>query len=158
MVARDHQLQSIYTDSLEKSLDLGLLPVVYGDQMLDMKAGCTVFSTEKVLGYLGLALQQKGYFVERIIHCGQTNGVYDADGVTIPEINSENFGHYRSVLTGSNGVDVTGGMLHKVSETLGLAEAGIPGLIIDGIEHGSLSEAIAGRPVLGTAILRKGDR
>lgn len=152
MTSKDHQLDSIYTQSLEQILNLGLLPVVYGDQIIDLKAGCTVFSTEKVLGFLALELKNKNYQIEKIIHCGQTNGVYDLNGQTIPLINTDNFAKYKKALGGSGGVDVTGGMLHKVEETLTMAKQGIPGLIIDGIEHGSLSEAIAGKEVLGTKI------
>lgn len=152
MTANNFDLSQIFTHSLEEVLALGLLPVVYGDQIIDESKGCTIFSTEKVLGYLALELKKKGYQIERIIHCGQTNGVYDEDGQTIPLINSQNFAQYKQALGGSGGVDVTGGMIHKVEETLALAQEGIPGLIIDGVEHGSLSEAVANHPVLGTKI------
>jgi isopentenyl phosphate kinase len=152
MVASEHKLSDIFTKSIELLLTQGLLPVVYGDQILDEKMGCTIFSTEKVLAYLGLALKAKDYRVEQIIQCGQTSGVYDADGKTIKEINGKNIGQYRQNLGGSGGTDVTGGMLHKVEETLLLAKQGIPGLIIDGIVHGTLSDAIGGKSVKGTKI------
>jgi isopentenyl phosphate kinase len=155
MTASNHQLDQIFTKPIEQLLSHGLLPVVYGDQILDTEIGCTIFSTEKVLAYLGLSLKEKGYQVEQIIQCGQTNGVYDADGHTIQEINPQNFKDYKQALGGSGGVDVTGGMLHKVEETLALAEKGIPGLIIDGIVHGTLSDAIAGQEVMGTKIVAK---
>ncbi len=153
MVAKNHGLSTIFTQPLELLLEHGLLPVVYGDQILDEEVGCTIFSTEKVLAYLALDLKAKGYVVEQIIQCGQTSGVYDADGKTISEINSRNFDQYKQTLGGSGGVDVTGGMLHKVEETLELAKKGIPGLIIDGIVHGTLSDAISGKKVVGTKIV-----
>jgi isopentenyl phosphate kinase len=152
MVADNGGLKSMWTESLEKLLEHGLLPVVYGDQLMDEGNGCTIFSTEKVLGYLALHLKDKGYEVERIIHCGQTNGVYDAEGKTVPLINEEIFNGLKKVIGGSGGTDVTGGMMHKVEETLSLARQGIPGLIIDGVEHGSLAEAISGEEVLGTRV------
>ncbi|MDA1079988.1 MAG: isopentenyl phosphate kinase, partial [bacterium] len=152
MTAKDFSLGHIFTESIEQLLSLGLLPVVYGDQVVDEIRGCTIFSTETVLAHIALTLQSKGYAIKQIIHCGQTNGVYDAEGKTIPLINGKNFDHYKASLLGSNGIDVTGGMLHKVEETLALAQQGIPGLIIDGIEHGSLSQAVAGKKVLGTKI------
>jgi isopentenyl phosphate kinase len=152
MTAENHTLKSVCSDSIEELLRLNILPVVYGDVILDTKAGCTIYSTEKVLGYLALHLQQKGYTVERIIHCGQTNGVYNAEGQTIPLITPNNIDTYRSIVSGSSGTDVTGGMEHKVEETLFLAQKGIPGLIVDGIEHGSLSRAVAGERVQGTRI------
>lgn len=152
MTAKNFELGSMYTESLEQLLKLDMIPVLHGDQVLDTEKGCTIFSTEKVLGYLALHLKDKGYEVERIIHCGQTNGVYDVDGNTIPLINTANFDQYKSAVGDSGGVDVTGGMMHKVEETLSLAKQGIPGLIIDGIENGSLSEAISGKEVLGTKV------
>jgi isopentenyl phosphate kinase len=152
MTSKNHELEQLCSNSIEQALNLNLLPVLYGDQILDSQVGCTIFSTEKVLGFLALHLKQKGYNIERIIHCGQTNGVYDQNGETIPLINSVNFDSFRSALNGSNGVDITGGMIHKVEETLALAKEGIPGLIIDGIENGSLSKAIKGEPVIGTKV------
>ena len=152
MSADNFKLDSICIDSVKEILKHDLVPVLYGDQIMDKTKGCTIFSTERVLGYLALEMKTKGYEVEKIIHCGQTNGVYDADGETIPEINRGNFKEYEKVLGGSGGVDVTGGMIHKVKETLVLADKGIPGVIIDGVENGSLSEAIEGKEVLGTKI------
>lgn len=152
MTAENHALKSLFSDSIEELLRLNILPVVYGDVIVDTKTGCTIFSTEKVLGYLALHLKKKGYTIERIIHCGQTNGVYDADGKTIPLITPKTISVYQAALSGSHGTDVTGGMEHKVEETLVLAQAGIPGLIIDGIEHGTLSKAVAGEDVLGTRV------
>ena len=152
MVAENHRIKSICTDSVEELLRLGLLPVVYGDQIMDVKLGCTVFSTEKVLGYLALHLQKKGFRIERIIHCGLTNGVYDENGTTVRLINGKNYKRYQGVLGGSGGVDVTGGMAHKVEESLSLAKRGIPSLIIDGIVNGSLSEAVRSKRVFGTRV------
>ncbi|KKU83607.1 hypothetical protein A2973_02625 [Candidatus Gottesmanbacteria bacterium RIFCSPLOWO2_01_FULL_49_10] len=152
IIAENHIMKSFCTDSIEELLRLGLLPVLYGDQILDTKIGCTVYSTEKILGHLAIKLKMKGYLVERIIHCGQTNGVYDRDGNTIPLITGSTIELFRGALGASGGVDVTGGMIHKVEETLALAQQGIPGLIIDGIEHGSLSKAVMGDPVVGTRI------
>ena len=151
-VSKNFVKDSLCTESVEQALQLGLLPVVYGDVILDREKGCTIYSTERVLGYIGLVLQKHGYTIEKIIHCGQTNGVYDDNGNTIPFINSKKIDALRHCLGGSGGVDVTGGMIHKVEESLELAKQGIPGLIIDGIEHGSLSQAIAGIEVLGTRI------
>jgi isopentenyl phosphate kinase len=152
ITAKNDELESVETKTVENLLKHNFLPVVYGDVILDEVKGWTIFSTEKVLGYLGVALKSKGVEIERIIHCGETNGVYDENGKTIEEINSANFEKYKKALNGSNGVDVTGGMMHKVEECLKLAKQGIPGLIIDGIEHGSLSKAIAGEKVVGTVV------
>ena len=152
MLAKGDQLETIYSDSLEEVLNLGLLPVVYGDPILDKEQGCAVFSTERVLGFLGLHLKKKGYTIEKVIHCGKTDGVYDAEGRTIEMINSKNMDRYIKILKGSDGMDVTGGMMHKVKETYKLSKKGITGLIIDGVEKGTLVKAVKNEPVLGTRI------
>jgi isopentenyl phosphate kinase len=152
MTSNNFELDTISIDAIEELLKHDLVPVLYGDQIMDKSKGCTIFSTERVLGYLALEMKSKGYEVEKIIHCGLTSGVYDEDGKTIPEINGANFEKYKRVLGGSGGVDVTGGMIHKVEETLALAKKGIPGMIIDGVENGSLAEAIEGKEVLGTKV------
>lgn len=148
-----HQLKTICFESLEEALRLNLLPVVYGDVLFDKTVGCTIFSAEKVLGAIALELKKKNYLVEKIIHCGQTNGVYDRSGKTIPLITNKNIDNFIQTIGGSAGVDVTGGMMHKVEQALELAKNGIPGLIIDGVEKGSLSKAISGEEVEGTKVV-----
>jgi len=151
-LSENFKLKKINSLVLKRLLEMKSLPVVYGDVIIDIKKGCTIFSTERVLGYLGQELIKDGFEVEKIIHCGKTDGVYDENGKTIPLINKKNFEKYKKALTGSGGIDVTGGMIHKVEESLKLAEKGISGLIIDGVEKGSLLNAVLGKDVLGTRI------
>lgn len=153
MTTRNHKPKSVFLESLEKLLFLNLLPVVYGDQVFDIKKGCTIFSTERVLGFLAVSLQKKGYFIEKIIHCGTTQGVYDKKGKTIPLLSNKNFVKYKKSFKGSNGIDITGGMIHKVEETLLLAKRGIPGFVICGCQKNNLSKAVAGKKVNGTKII-----
>lgn len=144
--------QEIFLDSLEQLFESGFLPLIYGDVVLDKKTGFTIFSADKILKYLALALKKKNWQVKKIIHCGITNGVYDKNRQTIPVISRENFLQIKASLQGSAGVDVTGGMIHKVQESLELAEKGIPTLIINGNIQGNLSEAILDNSVKGTKI------
>lgn len=136
------QVVKIFFEPIERLLKFEMLPVLYGDVVLDQEKGCCILSTESVLGSLALKLKEKGWPIEKIIHCGKTEGVYDKEGKTIPMINKENFPRYKSILGGSGGIDVTGGMIHKVEESLKLADQGIPALIIDGVTHGTLLKAI----------------
>lgn len=153
MLARQHRLQSICPKTIEELLKLGLLPVVYGDQIIDTQTGCTIFSTEKVLGYIALALKNKNYAIEKIIHCGKTEGVYDENGKTIPLITNKNFSNLKKTIGSPEGIDITGGMMHKVKESLSLAKQGIPAVIINGEKPGNISKAITGKKVPGTRII-----
>ena len=66
-----------YLDPIKKALQIGIIPVVYGDVILDKKTGCTIFSTEKILSILAKELQ-KNYKI-RIIYVTDVDGVYDKD-------------------------------------------------------------------------------
>lgn len=151
-ISEGFKMKSLSLEPFKQLLKTSVLPVVYGDVISDSQKGCTIFSTERVLGYLGLQLKKQGFEIEKIIHCGKTDGVYDQNGKTIPLINKENFEKHKKGLNGAGGIDVTGGMLHKVEESLKMAQKGVPALIIDGVEKGSLFKAVLGKKVLGTRI------
>lgn len=140
-----------YFDPVKKALQIGIIPVVYGDVIVDKAIGCTIFSTEKILSILAKELI-KNYEI-KIIYVTDVNGVYNAKGKTISEITNENFESLKSSITGAKGVDVTGGMLHKVEEALNLAKkTGIKTLIINGNKKDSLKNAILGTKVVGTLV------
>jgi isopentenyl phosphate kinase len=146
-----------YLDPIKKALQIGIIPVVYGDVIVDKVRGCTIFSTEKVLSIL--ARELKGEYKICIIYATDTNGVYDGVGAhdekgkTIKMINHKNFESVKKSILGSGAVDVTGGMLHKVEEALSLAEkTGISTQIINGVKENELKRAILGEEVVSTTI------
>ena len=139
---------------LKKMLSENLLPVPYGDVVVDLKRGCSILSTEMIFDYLARKLKPS-----RIILAGVTDGVFTSDpqiskqAQKISEITPGNFGSIKASLAGSHGIDVTGGMLHKVEILLGLAEIGIPSSIINGLEEGGLKNALLGKKI-GTLICK----
>jgi isopentenyl phosphate kinase len=139
------------TDHLQKALDLGLTPVIYGDVVMDEKMGFCIYSGEKTLNLLAQKL--KGKYEIEVIYCGETDGVYGHDGKTLTQITPKSFGSVKKYLVGASGVDVTGGMLHKVDECLQLAKKfGISTLIINGKNEGELKRAILGGKTTSTKI------
>ncbi len=123
----------------------GILPVPFGDAVIDMEKGATILSTESILKEIALKLN-----AQRIIVAGNVEGVFTADPTKdkkaemIREITKENYPIVRNFLAGSHGVDVTGGMLHKVGEMLKLTDFGISSQIISGEKKGNLEKAILG--------------
>lgn len=152
MVAKDGQIKKAFLDPLLRLLDFGMLPVVYGDVLLDLKMGCSIASTEKILNFLALKLKDK-FKVKKVIHCGKTNGVYNKRGKTIAKINTKNFGKIRAEIGSSEGIDVTGGMIHKVKEALTLAKKGIPSAIINGGKSNELLNVLLDKPHRGTEVI-----
>lgn len=145
------QLSTVNCKPLTTALKSGLIPVVYGDVIPDEKIGWTIYSGEQVLNALALKLKGLGFKPKRLIEVGLTDGVYDEQGKTIPEINRGNLKSFQRSLGKSHGTDVTGGMEHKVKEALGIAKLGIPTLLIPA-KPGNLQKAILGQNVPGTWI------
>jgi isopentenyl phosphate kinase len=140
-----------YIDPIEKALEIGIVPVVYGDVVLDRKLGFTIFSTEKVLSIL-VSQFVKNYKI-RMIYVSDVDGVFDQKGEIISQITNDNFDKLKPSIIGARGIDVTGGMLHKVEEAVSLAEKyKIDTLIINGMKNGILKNTILGNKVVGTII------
>lgn len=150
-VADGGRIASFAVEPVARALKLGLLPVLYGDVVLDRSRGASICSTETVFEALAEHLPPHGYSVERILWLGETRGVYDGSGATIPEITPAT--PRPSTAGAAAGHDVTGGMAHRVERALALAARGIPSQIADGRQPGLLSQALAGQAVDGTRIV-----
>ncbi|MEK7168785.1 MAG: isopentenyl phosphate kinase [Patescibacteria group bacterium] len=111
----------ILVDHIQKALDLGIIPVIYGDVIMNKKQGFEIYSGEKTLDILATKLS-KNYKRIKIIYYTDTNGVYDNSGKTISLITPKNFKEIKKYLQGSENTDVTGGMIHKVEESLKLVQ------------------------------------
>ena len=137
---------------IKKVLEIGMVPVIYGDVIMDETRGFCIYSGEKTLNLLAERLH-KNYLVIKVIYCGETDGVYDEKGKTIKEITSGNFSLVSNALKGSSSIDVTGGMIHKVKEALEIAEdLKAETQIINATKKGQLKKAILGKDVLATRI------
>ncbi len=137
-----------FLEPLTHALRLGLLPVVYGDVVLDRSWGASIASTEAVLSEIASGLPALGIEISRALWLGETDGVYDAAGTTIPHlVNLE-----QAAIGAARGTDVTGGMRLRLETCLALARRGIPSTIFDGRQPGRLAAAIRGEALPGTRI------
>ena len=151
-------LKSMEIAPVTQALEHGLVPVLYGDVALDQSQGGTIISTEQIFAYLAHRLRP-----DRVILVGTVDGVFDTDPLSepaarrIPEISEENWASVRTLLGGSHGTDVTGGMLAKAEEMINLARQ-IPGLeiqLISGESVDALKMALLGsRGSLSGTIIR----
>ena len=152
-MASRSRIDTFYTKPIEALIERGLMPVVYGDIGIDHKLGCCILSTEEILYFLARKLK-----VKRVIMAGKTNGVFTSDpnkqagAKPIKTIGPHNFSSIRNQLTDSDEVDVTGGMLLKVTQALDATEFGIQTQIIDGNQDDHLFRALTGDTSLGTLI------
>lgn len=151
---KNEKEEAFLVKPIKKALDIGLVPVIYGDVIMDEIKGFCIYSGEKTLNLLAEKLN-KDYSTVRIIYCGETDGVYDEKGKTIDRITPKNYNSIKRVLKGSAGVDVTGGMIHKVEEGVELSKLlNAETLIINGTKKNFLKYAIEGKIIKSTHICR----
>lgn len=130
-----------------------IIPVIYGDVLLDSVRGCSIASTETLFAALVPHLQPR-----RIILVGE-EAVYDADprqhraAQPIPYIDATNYPGVLARLSGSHGVDVTGGMRSKVEAMWALAMS-MPRLEIAICGPGSLAAALEGGKLPNGTLIR----
>ena len=152
-LAREDEIAGMFLDSVFTALEHGLLPVVYGDVIIDEVKGSTIFSTEMILKALadstdeeviiGMAEKYGGVFTE--------DPALNPDAELIERIDRKNYEDVFSHLGGSHGTDVTGGMKHKVEELLALAREGIPSVIFKGTPE-NIADFLRGERVRGTYV------
>ncbi len=153
LVAAGGRPVRLSVEPLLLALSAGLLPVVYGDVVMDRLQGAAICSTESVFLALAPALVEHGIHVSQALWAGATPGILDASGRPIERIVPSDTGGARAVAGGAAETDVTGGMLHRLEAALELADRGVPSLIFDGTVPGHLSAALQGDPVPGTRVL-----
>lgn len=143
--ARAGELLELAVQPLQTLLERGLVPLVYGDVALDDEWGSTIISTEAQFVYLARRLRP-----QRILLLGEVAGVYSADprrdptARLIPRIEAQHVEQLTSMLSGSNTVDVTGGMRSKVQLMLTLFRD-LPTLrvgLLTGLQPGLLQRAL----------------
>ena len=140
ILANNFKVEEVFCDPIEQALRIGYLPVLYGDVIFDKKIGACIYSTEMVLGALAGKIAKK--FKVSFVYCTDTDGVYDSEGRTISVISHENIKEVERFISDSRKVDVTGGMIHKVKESLVMAKRGFETIIINGNIPNELVQAI----------------
>ena len=153
LVAAGGRPARLATEPLRLALDAGLVPVVYGDVVMDRERGCAIASTETVFAALVAELRRRGTAIDRVLWAGATDGVLAEDGTTIPRISvADAIDPAASAAGPAAGTDVTGGMRHRLESALALAEDGVESLIFDGTVPGRLALALRGEPAGGTRV------
>jgi isopentenyl phosphate kinase len=136
---RDGTLEQLDTRPIHTALAQGLVPLIYGDVALDDVRGGTIISTEDIFFYLAGELHPS-----RILLLSEVDGVLGLNGKVIPRITPPDLPTLHKTLTGSRGVDVTGGMEDKVTRMVKLVQQHpqIRVHILTGAEPGLLTRTL----------------
>jgi len=152
LVAEAGRPVEVAIEPLLRALALGLMPVTFGDVVIDRSRGASICSTETVVTALAPRLAAAACPITTVFWMGATPGVLDAAGRTIPEITPDNVEAVLALASGAAGTDVTGGMRHRVETAWALAGQGVPSLILDGLTPGTLDRALRGEEVVSTRV------
>jgi isopentenyl phosphate kinase len=149
-VMENGELTGMPAEPVRMALDAGLVPVVYGDAVLDRSRGGGIASTEMVFALLARALHPA-----KILLAGIERGVYadyPAGREVRTRIRAGERGHDRFDIQGSPHADVTGGMQSKVQGMLALIlqEKDLKALVFSGKGEGAVRRALLGEEVEGT--------
>ncbi len=152
--ALDGTISRGMADNVSGALARGVVPVLFGDVLLDDHRGGTIASTEEIFAWLLPFLRP-----QLVILAGEVDGIYSADplleptATRIPLITPATLAAIRQGLGGSHGVDVTGGMAAKVEQALAMVKT-VPQLqvlICSGLISGQIAQALLPSPFMDMA-------
>jgi len=152
LAAAGGRLVGRFVEPIFAALDRGLLPVVYGDIVLDAQRGAVIVPTEELFVLLAKEAARRGIPVARAVWLGETDGVSDREGGRIAHLTSAEAARTARRVNGASGIDVTGGMALRLRTAGALAAAGVASSIVDGRKAGSIAGAIAGTASGGTRV------
>jgi len=163
ITTKNKRINSFNLDLIEKYVNEGFIPVLYGDVVLDDDLKIAVLSGDQILQFIAKNLKIKTSKInnsqskKEVILGTDVAGVFNKnpkkydDAEYIPKLSSlERIEKFDS----TTNIDVTGGMIGKIKELLELADIGIESKIINANEPKAILNALEGKKVRGTVIKR----
>lgn len=154
IITKNKRIYSCNLDLINKYLELGFVPVIYGDVVpdLDELIKICVLSGDQIIKYLGENLKPT-----RVILGSDVDGIYTKDPKKYDD--AELMDTVTScedlMAEGSLNVDVTGGMNGKLTELIELAELGVESEIINAGKKNLVKMALDHEKGIGTIIKKK---
>lgn len=155
IIANNTRIEFFMEKPLAGLLNMGFVPVLYGDAVLDSSLGFTILSGDQIAAYLALKFKS-----EKIIFGVDVDGLYTADPKSAPsakllkEVDLKELMEAMKGFSESRFVDVTGGMWGKVKELIPAIEQGIRVVMINATNSGNVYKALVGDEMVGTLIRR----
>jgi isopentenyl phosphate kinase len=132
-------------------LENDIVPVIHGDVVLDKYTKFSIVSGDQIIAHLAREFKPHkvgvGTNVDGVLYKGKTlRHLYPTD-----------FNRLKQEITGSENMDVTGGMLKKVSELVELANFGISSQIFNADVTGNIKKFLTTSDEFDTVIIKKDD-
>jgi isopentenyl phosphate kinase len=149
----DGALEHMDIQPFREYLELGMMPVTFGDVVLDSKRKFAICSGDDLVLWLS-----REFKPERVVFATDTDGVYPdyppAEGSAIIEkLDWRTFKSLEESRTGR--ADVTGGIVRKLTLMFDIADLGAETWVINGSTDERLMNFLTGQDVPGTQIVRR---
>jgi isopentenyl phosphate kinase len=138
---------------IRKCMQMGFVPVLYGDAVLDEKLGFTVLSGDQIVAYLAVKMK-----AEKIVIGVDTDGLYEADpkvdktAKPYLKLNLEQLKKVQTKIGKAQTTDVTGGMAGKIAELIPAVEQGVNVQIVNATRNLRVLRGLTGERIEGTII------
>jgi isopentenyl phosphate kinase len=148
----DGRISNIDLEIVGRLVVRGVLPVLFGDAVLDRKKGFTILSGDQLAVRLAVSLG-----ATRLIFGVDVDGVYTSNPKLSPEarlidrLESDKIDGFVKIGE-SLSTDVTGGMLGKVSEARAAVVKGVEVQFVNATKPDVILKALKGEPVAGTIL------
>jgi len=130
----------------------GILPILYGDAVLDQKKGFTILSGDQLAVRLAVSLgASKLVFGVDVDGVYTTNPKLSSEARLIDSLELEKIDGFVEIGE-SLSTDVTGGMLGKVSEARMAVREGVEVQFVNATKPDVILKALKGEPVAGTIL------
>ena len=155
IVTRNFRITAFESTVIVRMLRLGLIPVLYGDVVLDSTRGFAILSGDQIVSKIAEILGS-----ERIILACDVDGVYAADPKIYPKAKLVRklcwpVFKEKIQINQTAGSDVTGLMKGKLDEMDHILKQNIPIVIVNGLKKGRIYKALKGLTTIGTYLSLK---
>jgi len=155
-VTRMGRVYGLEDKPIRMAIDLGLVPILYGDVTLDLEKGFAILSGDQIAALLAVRLG-----AERIIMGVDVDGLYTEDPKLNPSarliqhLTIKDLEEIWRGIRGSSSPDVTGGMMGKILELIPPIKRGAKALIVNALKPRNVYKALKGEPGIGTEITKE---
>jgi isopentenyl phosphate kinase len=143
---------SYFLDPIERSLSLGMCPVLSGDVLFTEEGGFTIHSGDSLISHL-----VKHFNVDQVIFLTDVDGLFEKSddeemGKLVRKLDFEEFKGFKADELRSEVIDVTGSMKGKVDEISTLLSDVEKVVILNGLHPERLGSVLKNEEVISTVI------
>jgi len=150
LVTKCKRLVELNIDIIRKLIETGLIPVLYGDAVLDTEQGFAILSGDQLVVKLALEFE-----AERIIFGTDVDGIFTSN----PKIDEcarllekLSISNITAKVGNATHTDVTGGMYGKLVEAEEAVKKGTKVIFLNANKKNIVKQALRGEKVMGTLI------